>query len=61
MKSLTPKLRILNIRKQSVVLDSDLAAIYGVATGRFNEAVKRNIKRFPLDFSLYWIEANSTH
>ena len=43
--------RILTIRKQRVVLDSDLAAIYGVSTGRFNEAVKRNLKRFPEDFS----------
>ena len=46
-----PSLRILTIRQQKVVLDSDLAAIYGVATGRFNEAVKRNLKRFPADFS----------
>jgi len=35
-----------------VILDSDLAAIYGVSTGRFNEAVKRNIERFPEDFML---------
>ena len=33
------------------MLDSDLAAIYGVRTGRFNEAVKRNLKRIPADFS----------
>lgn len=33
------------------MLDSDLAAIYGVPTGRFNEAVKRNLERFPKDFS----------
>ena len=44
-------MRILSIRGQKVVLDSDLAAIYGVSTGRFNEAVKRNLKRFPTDFS----------
>jgi uncharacterized protein YydD (DUF2326 family) len=52
-KSLTkpPAIRILAIREQKVVLDSDLAAIYGVTTGRFNEAVKRNLKRFPEDFS----------
>lgn len=42
---------ILTVREQRVVLDSDLAAIYGVSTGRFNEAVKRNAKRFPEDFS----------
>ncbi len=33
------------------MLDSDLADVYGVTTGRFNEAVKRNAKRFPEDFS----------
>ena len=32
------------------MLDSDLAAIYGVSTSRFNEAVKRNKERFPADF-----------
>ena len=50
---LTPKtaIRILTIRERKVVLDSDLAAIYGVTTGRFNEAVKRNARRFPEDFS----------
>jgi hypothetical protein len=43
---------ILIIRGQRVILDSHLAAIYGVSTGRFNEAVKRNIERFPEDFML---------
>jgi hypothetical protein len=38
------------IRGQKVILDRDLAAIYGVPTFRFNEAVKRNLKRFPEDF-----------
>ena len=47
----TPSLAILAVRDQRVVLDSDLARIYGVTTGRFNEAVKRNLKRFPADFS----------
>ncbi len=41
---------ILLIRGHRVMLDSDLAALYGVATKRFNEQVKRNIERFPLDF-----------
>jgi len=50
LQTKTP-IRILTIREQKVVLDSDLAAIYGVTTGRFNEAVKRNAKRFPEDFS----------
>ena len=42
--------RILTIRGQKVILDSDLAAIYGVTTKRLNEQVKRNAKRFPDDF-----------
>jgi hypothetical protein len=42
--------RILVIRGQKVMLDRDLAQLYGVSTGRFNEQVKRNIKRFPEDF-----------
>ena len=41
---------ILTIRGQKVILDRDLAALYGVPTFRFNEAVKRNCKRFPDDF-----------
>ncbi|HYB66392.1 MAG TPA: ORF6N domain-containing protein [Steroidobacteraceae bacterium] len=43
---------ILVLRGQRVILDSDLAAIYGVTTGRLNEAVKRNAERFPEDFML---------
>ena len=38
------------IRGQQVMLDRDLAALYGVETKRLNEQVKRNIKRFPEDF-----------
>lgn len=38
------------IRKQKVILDADLAAIYGVTTKVFNQAVKRNEGRFPGDF-----------
>ena len=38
------------IRGQKVMLDRDLADLYGVETRRLNEQVKRNIKRFPLDF-----------
>lgn len=41
---------ILVLRRQRVLLDRDLADIYGVSTGRLNEAVKRNIARFPEDF-----------
>jgi hypothetical protein len=41
---------IRTIRGQRVILDTDLARIYGVSTGRLNEQVKRNAKRFPPDF-----------
>ncbi|MBI1306644.1 MAG: ORF6N domain-containing protein [Bacteroidetes bacterium] len=41
---------ILNIRGVQVMLDTDLAAIYGVSTKRLNEQVKRNRNRFPEDF-----------
>lgn len=43
--------RILALRGQRVILDADLAALYGVETKRFNEAVKRNAEKFPADFS----------
>lgn len=42
--------RILMIRGCRVVLDADLAALYGVPTKRLNEQVKRNAERFPDDF-----------
>jgi len=42
--------RIFMIRGRKVMLDRDLAEIYGVETKRLNEQVKRNIKRFPTDF-----------
>ncbi len=41
---------IHTIRRQKVVLDDDVARLYGVSTARFNEAVKRNRLRFPVDF-----------
>ena len=41
---------ILNIRNQKVILDADLAELYGVPTKVFNQAVKRNTDRFPEDF-----------
>ena len=43
-------LSILVLRGQRVLLDSELAALYGVSTKRFNEQVRRNRKRFPADF-----------
>ena len=42
--------KILLIRNQKVMIDSDLAALYGVTTKRLNEQVKRNVKRFPNNF-----------
>lgn len=42
--------KIYEIRGQKVMLDFDLAVLYGVTTGNLNKAVKRNIKRFPPDF-----------
>lgn len=48
LEAITP--RILVLRGRKVLLDSDLAGLYGVQTKRFNEAVKRNLPRFPTDF-----------
>lgn len=42
---------ILSIRGQRVMLDSDLATLYGVTTGQLNQALKRNLDRFPSDFA----------
>jgi len=42
--------RILLIRGQKIMLDADLAALYGVQTRALNQAAKRNLKRFPGDF-----------
>ena len=42
--------RIHTVRGQRVMLDSDLAAIYGVTTKRLNQQVSRNADRFPADF-----------
>jgi len=51
---------IYEIRGQKVMLDSDLAKLYGVSTHRLNEGVKRNIKRFPPEFMflMLYIEKN---
>jgi hypothetical protein len=43
--------RIATVRGQRVVLDADLARVYGVTTKRLNEAVGRNRRRFPPDFA----------
>jgi hypothetical protein len=42
--------KIILIGGQKVMLDSDLAALYGVTTKRLNEQVRRNLRRFPQDF-----------
>ena len=38
------------VRGEKVLLDADLAMLYGVETGALNRAVKRNVERFPADF-----------
>jgi hypothetical protein len=57
VKTLTPLIpserienKIYLIRTKKVMLDSDLAELYGVETKVLNQAVKRNITRFPKDF-----------
>jgi leucyl aminopeptidase len=47
----TPEQCITRLRGQAVLLDTDLAALYGVTVKRLNEQVKRNAKRFPEDFA----------
>ncbi len=42
--------KIIEMRDKKVMVDTDLAELYGVTTKRLNEQVKRNIKRFPEDF-----------
>jgi phage regulator Rha-like protein len=42
--------KILVLRGQKIILDSDLATLYGVPVKRLNEQIKRNAKRFPADF-----------
>ena len=54
--------KILLVRGKKVMLDYDLAKMYGVATKILNHAVKRNMKRFPVDFmfQLSWEEAEAS-
>lgn len=62
MQEIVPIERIENkiyvIRGQKVMLDKDLSELYGVPTKALNQAVKRNMKRFPADFmfQLTWTE-----
>ena len=51
---------IFLFRKQRVMLDSDLADLYGVSTGHLNRAVKRNVGRFPPDF-MFQLSAEEAH
>ena len=51
--------RILVLRGQRVLLDSDLAELYGVPTARLNQQVHRNRDRFPHDFA-FQLEINES-
>jgi len=57
---LIPEKKILKIimvvRGEKVILDSDLATLYGVETRRLNEQVRRNIDKFPNDFMFQLIK-----
>ena len=57
--SVLPK--IYAVRRQKVVLDADLAKLYGVPTKRLNEAVRRNVARFPEDFCFYRTDEEVEH
>jgi hypothetical protein len=65
MSALIPRERIeqtiLLIRGHNVMLDRDLAQLYGVTVGRLNEAVKRNEDRFPGDFMFQLTKAELEH
>src|SRR5215471_16903462 len=59
---------ILFLRKKRVMLDADLATIFGTTTKHINQQVKRNIDRFPQDFFFRltkeekdWVVANCDH
>ena len=51
---------ILVLRGQRVLLDADLADLYGVTTKRLNEQVRRNLDRFPADFMFQLTAAETT-
>ncbi|MFH0762958.1 MAG: ORF6N domain-containing protein [Candidatus Omnitrophota bacterium] len=53
--------RIFEIRGKRVMLDRDLAQLYGVTTKRLNEQVNRNIKRFPEDFMFRLVEEEASN
>ena len=49
------------IRGQKVMVDADLADLYGVPTGALNQAVRRNMERFPEDFAFRLSKAEFEH
>jgi hypothetical protein len=51
--------RILLVRGHRVIIDSDLAELYGIPTKRLNEQVRRNPERFPDDFVFHLTEEES--
>ena len=51
---------IFVFREEKVMLDSDLADLYGVSTGHLNRAVKRNAGRFPPDF-MFQLSTEEVH
>jgi hypothetical protein len=51
VKAKPPDITILTIRDQKIILDGDLALVYGVTTKRLNEQFRRNRNRFPKDFA----------
>jgi hypothetical protein len=53
--------RILLIRQHRVMLDYDLAALYGVEARALNQAVKRNLSRFPADFMFQLTPTEAEH
>jgi ORF6N domain len=52
--------RILVVREHKVIIDADLALLYGVNTRTLNQAVKRNAERFPMDFMFVLTPAEKT-
>ncbi len=52
--------RILTIRNERVILDADLAEVYGVTTKALNQAVKRNVDRFPNDFAFFLTDSEKS-
>lgn len=53
--------RIFTVRDHRIMIDSDLAAMYGVQTKMLNRAVKRNIERFPKDFMFQLTEKETSN